>query len=377
MMAKYTKLSFSQGELNTQLSNFFSDLLENNAVDAVLAPMVQPKKGVMQTLVTSKDHLQSIDPFAPVMPVNSAKLASSLTSKPSGKKIAMVLRSCEMRALVELVKLNQANLEDTLLVGMDCLGRYENTDFLKYQANGGSSEDFLANAIAGKTENGECDVSGACKICEYPAVDNVDLRLCVIGAGSGSLYVEAVTSKGEEALEKAGAKFVDAPGGREDAVNKLAAAKTQARDALFESFRESTNSFDALDEKLASCINCYNCRVACPVCYCKECVFVTDTFRHKGEQFISWADVDGMLKMPTDTNFYHLTRMTHMAAFCIGCGQCTSACPNDIDLMPLFRTSAEKAQARFEYLAGRSVDEPQPLTVFDSDELMEVTGQVK
>jgi len=66
-----------------------------------------------------------------------------------------------------------------------------------------------------------------------------------------------------------------------------------------------------------------------------------------------------------------------MAAFCVGCGQCTSACPNDIDLMPLFRTSAEKAQARFEYLAGRSVDEPQPLTVFDSDELMEVTGQVK
>lgn len=376
-MAKYTKLSFNKGELNTQLSELFSDMLANGAVDALLAPMVQPKRGVMQTLVTSKDNLEGLDPFAPVMPVNSAKLASSLTSSPSGKKIAMVLRSCEVRALVELVKLNQANLDDTLLIGMDCLGRYENTDFLKYQQNGGTSESFLENALAGKTESDGFDVAGACKICEHPAAPNVDIRLCAIGSGNGSLYLEAVTEKGEEALSKAGAKFVDAPGGREEAVKKLAASRDEAKEKLFAAYREETGTFDALEDKLAACINCYNCRVACPVCYCKECVFVTDTFRHKGEQFIGWAKSKGTLKMPTDTSFYHLTRITHIAAFCVGCGQCTSACPNDIDVMPIFRTSAQKAQARFDYEAGRSVDEPQPLSVFDSDELVEVTGQVK
>lgn len=376
-MAKYTKLSFNKGELNTQLSELFSDMLDNKAVDAVLAPMTQPKKGVMQTLVTSKEHMKAMDPFAPVVPLNGAKIASQLTSSPSGKRIAMVLRSCEVRALVELVKLKQANLDDVLLVGIDCLGRYENTDFLKFQIDGGTSESFIENALSGNTASGDCDIAGACKICEHPSSPNVDLRLCTIGAGAGALFVEAVTEKGEEALSKAGAKFTDAPGGRADAVKKIANARTAARDALFTAYREDTNSFDALDDKLAACINCYNCRVACPVCYCKECVFVTDTFRHKGEQFIGWADSSGMLKMPTDTSFYHLTRMTHISAFCIGCGQCTSACPNDIDLMPLFRTSAEKAQARFEYEAGRSLDEAQPLTVFDADELVEVTGQVK
>lgn len=376
-MSKFMKLAFDKGELNTQLSELFSDMLENNAVDAVLAPMVQSKKGVMQTLVTSKENLASIDPFAPVMPVNSAKLASSLTATPSGKRVAMVLRSCEVRALVELVKLKQANLDDTLLIGMDCLGRYENTDFLKFQAKEGTSESFLEGALNGKTESDGFDVAGACKICEYPEAPNVDIRLCSIGSGNGTLYLEAVTEKGEEALTKAGAKFVDAPSGRADAVKKIAAARTEARDALFASYRDETGDFNALEDKLAACINCYNCRVACPVCYCKECVFVTDTFRHKGEQFINWANSKGTLKMPTDTSFYHLTRITHIAAFCVGCGQCTSACPNDIDVMPIFRTSAEKVQARFEYLAGRNVDEPQPLSVFDSDELMEVTGQVK
>lgn len=289
----------------------------------------------------------------------------------------MVLRSCEVRALVELVKLKQADLEDALLVGMDCLGRYENTDFLKYSADGGTSESFIENGLEGKTEASGCDVPNACKICEYPAADNVDIRLCTIGADSGILYVEAVTEKGEAALSKAGAKFGSAPAGRDAAVKKIAKTRAEARDALFTAYREDTNTFDALDDRLAACINCYNCRVACPVCYCKECVFVTDTFRHKGEQFIGWANNKGMLKMPTDTSFYHLTRITHISAFCVGCGQCTSACPNDIDLMPIFRTSAEKTQARFDYLAGRSVDEPQPLSVFDSDELVEVTGQVK
>lgn len=376
-MSKFMKIAFDKGGLNTQLAELFSDMLENKAVDAVLAPMTQPKKGVMQTLVTSKENLASIDPFAPVMPVNSAKLASSLTSTPSGKKIAIVLRSCEARALVELVKLKQANLEDTLLIGMDCHGRYENTDFLKFQMKEGTAESFLEGALAGKTESDGFDVAGACKICEHPEAPNVDIRLCTIGSGSGTIYVEAVTEKGEEALTKAGAKFSDGPGGRADAVKKLSGSRAEARDALFASYREETGDFNALEDKLAACINCYNCRVACPVCYCKECVFVTDTFRHKGEQFINWANSKGSLKMPTDTSFYHLTRITHIAAFCVGCGQCTSACPNDIDVMPIFRTSAEKVQARFDYQAGRSVDEPQPLSVFDSDELMEVTGQVK
>lgn len=376
-MSKYIQLSYNKGELNTQLSELFADMLENKAVDAILAPMVQPKRGVMQTLVTSKDNVKDIDPFAPVMPVNSAKIASSLTASPSGKKIAMVLRSCEVRALVELVKLKQANLDDVVLIGIDCLGRYENTDFLAFQEKNGTSESFLENAQAGKTAGEGFDVAGACKICEYPTAPNVDINLCAIGSGSGSLYIEAVTEKGEEVLSAAGAKFVDGPGGRQDAVDKIAKARTEARDALFESYRSENGSFDALDDKLAACINCYNCRVACPVCYCKECVFVTDTFRHKGEQFIGWANNKGTLKMPTDTSFYHLTRITHIAAFCVGCGQCTSACPNDIDVMPIFRTSAQKVQERFEYLAGRSVDEPQPLSVFDSDELMEVTGQVK
>jgi formate dehydrogenase subunit beta len=376
-MAKYAKLSFQKDEMNQKLSALFRGMLENGAVDAVLAPMAQAKNGVRLSLVTSAAHTGKVDPFAPIAAVSGAKIASSLTARPSGRKMAMVLRPCEIRAVVELAKLNQVNLDDVMLIGMDCLGRYENTDFAKFREQGGTSESFLQNALAGKTATNGFDITGACKICEFPTADQVDMKLGVISGENGTVFVEAVTEKGEQALEKSGLKTGAAPAGRDEAVKKLAAARTEARDKLFADFRAETNSFQALAEKLAGCVNCYNCRVACPVCYCKECVFITDTFRHNGEQFMMWADQSGILKMPNDTLFFHLTRMTHMSLFCVGCGQCTSACPNGIDLMPFFRTCADKTQARFNYQAGRSVDEEQPLAGFKSDELVEVTGQVK
>ena len=376
-MAKFAKVSFQKDEMNKKLSSFFKGMLENGVVDAVLAPMAQGNNGVRMSLVTSAAHTSLLDPFAPIAAVSGAKIASSLTARSSGRSLAMVLRPCEIRAVVELSKLKQVTLDDVLLIGADCLGRYENTDFPKFKMQGGTSESFLENALAGKTSMQDFDIAGACKICEFPTADNVDMKLVAIGASSGAVFIEAATEKGEHALEKSGLQSSEAPAGRNEAVKKLVSARTEAKDKKLAEFRAETNNFASLADKLANCVNCYNCRVACPVCYCKECVFVTDTFRHNGDQYMMWADQNGILKLPNDTLFYHLTRMTHMSLYCVGCGQCTSACPNDIDLMPMFRACADKTQARFNYQAGRSVEEELPLAGFKSDELIEVTGQVK
>jgi formate dehydrogenase subunit beta len=78
--------------------------------------------------------------------------------------------------------------------------------------------------------------------------------------------------------------------------------------------------------------------------------------------------------MPTDTVFYHLTRLAHMSTACIGCGQCSNACPNDIPVMELFRTVADKTQKAFEYMAGQNLEEKPPLSEFREDEFDEVVG---
>lgn len=376
-MTKCIELSFAQVDFNSQLTQFFSELLDQKVVDGIMVPIKQGEGLAMQTLVTKANLLEGADPFAPVIPVNSAKLASTLTATPTGKKVGLVMRSCEIRAFVELTKLNQASFDEAIIIGIDCFGRLENGDFKKFIAAGGTTTSFIETAKAGETFAGDVQVCGACSICEFPAADLADLRLGLLGAASNKIIVEAYSDKGQQVLSDAGLALTETPAARETAIKKLADARLAKRDEAFAAYHETNDSFESLENMLADCVNCYNCRVACPVCYCKECVFVTDTFRHKSEQLVGWADKGGSLKLPTDTLFYHLVRMSHISTMCTGCGQCTSACPNGIALMPIFRTAAEKAQTRFDYQAGRSVDEPQPLAVFEFDEMVEVTGQEK
>jgi formate dehydrogenase subunit beta len=383
IMSTCCALSFEQGGMNRKLADFFKGLLEKNVVQALLVPVstrtdAARERGVVrQTLVHDPDKLDTIDPFAPVVPVNAAKLISSITARPSTRKLGVVLRSCEMRALVELVKLKQADLSNVLLIGMDCYGRYENSDFTKLRLGGMTTESFLEGASQGTTQSGDVDVAKACTICEFPSADNVDLRLCLFGTGAGEVCVEGVTEKGIRTLEILELPTSELPSRRAAVLESLVKKRSEKRDQVLATYRETVNSIPALTDYLASCVNCYNCRVACPVCYCKECVFVTDTFRYTGDQFMDRSEALGDLPMPADTVFYHMTRTSHIGTSCIGCGQCTSACPNGIDLMPIFRSAGEKIQKRFDYQAGRSLDEPLPLSVFFDNEFTDVTGQVK
>ena len=378
-MTAFSKLSVEGGTLNESLSAFLKEMLEKGIVDAVLVPAHQRPKGVMQTLITDPEKLDVIDPFAPIVPVNSAKLVSSMTSVPSGRPTAVVMRSCEVRALLELVKLNQASIEALVLIGIDCLGRYENSDYLKLEQDGSTTDTFL-EAACGDGENKGAegfDAASACRICEHPVPENVDVRLCVIGSGPKEVYVEWVSDKGKDIRSRLGIEAGTGPAGRDEAVEKIKRERSAERDRVFSELYERVDSLEKLRDHLAGCVGCYNCRVACPVCYCKECVFTTDTFRHPGDTYISWSDRRGFMKMPTEMLLYHLTRMTHMSSLCVGCGQCTSACPNEIPLAELFGSVANRVQTRFDYHPGRALDEAQPLAVFYEDELAEVTGQVK
>ena len=157
-------------------------------------------------------------------------------------------------------------------------------------------------------------------------------------------------------------------------MERLIAERMAYRNAMFEKTRQHINSIEKLTTYFANCVNCYNCRVACPVCYCKECVFCTDVFDHDPSQYLQWSKRKGIIKMPTDTLFFHLTRLAHMSTACVGCGQCSNACPNDIPVMEVFRTLSQKTQKAFNYEAGRDMDEKPPLSEFREDEFTDVVG---
>ncbi len=164
------------------------------------------------------------------------------------------------------------------------------------------------------------------------------------------------------------------PPQRKTVLTETLKRRKQYREQLFTSVAAATDSIRGLSTYLADCVNCYNCRAACPVCYCTVCVFTTDTFRHEPFQYLQWARRKGGVKMPTDTLFFHLTRMAHISTACVGCGQCTNACPNDIPLSDLFTMVAQHTQEAFGYGAGLDLSQRPPMCGFEEQEYGEVVG---
>ncbi|AMK10930.1 Coenzyme F420 hydrogenase/dehydrogenase, beta subunit C-terminal domain [Pseudodesulfovibrio indicus] len=375
-MATTAKILIDGGNPIAAVQGFLRGLLENESVGGVLTPVHLFGKGMpMPTLVTDPDQLSGADPLAPAFPMNSAKLLARLTRGQSGERIAAVLRPCEIRAFVELVKLNQGSLDDVILVGLDCMGAFDNSGYKRFR---GDRDPFEATLdFHGSAADGGAGIAPACQSCEYPAPENADLVLGLAGADlSGHIPVMATSPRGESLLNGLGLPEMASANGRDKALEAMVEVRIANRDAMFERTRAATGTLTDLSEYLASCVNCYNCRVACPVCYCKECVFNTDVFEHKPWQYMGWAKQKGALKMPTDTIFYHLTRMAHMSMACVGCGQCSNACPNDIPVMELFRTVASRTQQSFDYVPGRSLDEAPPLSVFKEDEFQDAVSHM-
>ncbi len=380
-MTTTAKIEITQGGILSNIREFLKKILQTEEINAMLVPQhLQTKNVIMPVLITDPEQISSADPLSPSFPLNAAAIVSRLTRKPAGGTIAAVLRPCEIRAFTELVKLNQGSTDELVIIGFDCLGAYTNNDYRRF-AEKNSADTSSENASAqsssidiSKIINSE-ELSNACKACEYPIPYGADILIGLLGVDTEkNLLVQGLTAKGESLLKLINLPEWEEPEDRKSAIDVLIAEKKAYRDKMFAQTAEQTNNLDKLTEYLSGCVNCYNCRVACPVCYCKECVFVTDVFKHEPAQYLQWASRKGAVKMPTDTLFYHLTRLAHISTACVGCGQCSNVCPNDIKVMELFRTVAHRTQKAFDYEAGRSFDEAPPLSEFREKEFPEVVG---
>lgn len=371
-----TILPVKEGDVLGALRGFLGALLENGIVDALLVPLeIGQGRSLAQTLVQDPAYLSEAHPFSPVMPINSATLVSQLTGDKPHQKVGVVLRSCEIRALIELVKLQQANLDNLTIIGADCLGTYEVDDYARLIGEmEGPAEEKGSRVIAELREQisvGQVanlsygPLRTACQICEFPTPVGADITLGLIGVEDGIL----VTLDSEMAT-RLGLAEGEAPQ-REDAVAKLVEARTAARDQAFAEFREAGKSIADFADQFATCIRCYTCSVACPICFCKECVFRTETFEPESERYFQGMQRKGALRMPSETLLYQLTRLNHMVASCVGCGMCESACPNNLPLTVIFRSVGDGVQKMLNYTPGRSLeDELPPLAIFREGELV-------
>ncbi len=346
-------------------------LLEQKAVDAILVPLATPDgRNAVPTLVHDPEALAHADPIAAVMPVQAARVVSQLTFTGPGERLAVVLKACEWRAVIELTKLRQIHLEQVLTIGVDCYGTYKVLDYGAMAAPEPHLTARLLESVeptVGFSWPGR-ELRTACRICEHFVPQGVDLLLGLLGVDPRQeIYVELADRRAELApLLGLQEKEV---AGRSEAIATLQQARIARRDESFAAIREQFKTHTGMMALFSACLRCHNCTVVCPICYCRECIFRTPTFDHASAQYMKWADRRGAVRMPTDTLLFQITRLNHMVASCIGCGLCEEGCPSSLPLTLIFRAVGEEVQKVFGYEAGRSLEEELPLTVFREDEL--------
>jgi formate dehydrogenase subunit beta len=361
------------GDTLAAVRGFLKRLLETGVVDALLVPMETSAGTVTPALVAEPDLLDAANPLAPVMGLNAARVAGHVSIREPRGHIGVVLRPCELRALVELVKLQQASLEDLVTVGIDCLGTYDVPVYSAIRAANGGLD--MAAMLAAVQSGDPAPQEGyifrdACQMCEKLHVEagGADVVLELFGA---DLTTGVPITLPNEVAEKLELASEGENGRRAEVVEKVVSARTQARDACFAEIRGQLEQ-EGIEGVFAACVRCHNCMTVCPLCYCKQCLFKSHVFDHEPIQYVNWAQRKGACRLPADTMLFHLTRLNHVALSCIGCGMCTSCCPAELPVGLVFRAIGDHVQETFNYVPGRNIEEPLPLVTFREDEWIEV-----
>src|SRR5512136_2511520 len=150
------------GDVAGAVRKLLRGVLQSGQVDALFVPLRDPSgAALVPALVKDPALLDRADPLAPVLPINGARALSMLTQHTPRPRLGAVLRNCEIRALVELVKLQQASAEGLTIIGVDCLGTYEVQDYARLP-------DDAARLAAGDAPE-SLNLRAACQMCEHPA----------------------------------------------------------------------------------------------------------------------------------------------------------------------------------------------------------------
>jgi formate dehydrogenase (coenzyme F420) beta subunit len=354
--------------------DLLTKLLESKTISGVFSLLkTNEKHGLSYSLITEPRILKSAAPFEPLMPVNAGKVLSTFTlNGKAPKPIAVVLRPCEYRAFIELVKRVQGALDNLLIISLACGGVYSLKSIHggKYQTYRTSYWESLAKASI------DPHIRLSCKSCTDFLPLETDIVFTNLGTANGSMGCTLIcqTQKGSELCPDLKGQRVSTAL-ENDAAKDLKKARLEEKSRFQDDFKKTRKGQAGLIKTFTACLGCHACGEACPICSCLLCTFDSKTCEYHPENIGHDLEQKGGIKVPAGNLFYHLGRMSHMAVSCVKCGMCTDVCPVNIPVAEVFSLIGDSLQNVFKYFPGRDVEEPVPSGSYKENEFVEIGEQ--
>jgi formate dehydrogenase subunit beta len=360
-----------KAELGGAVTALWKYALESKMVDAVLAI----RRGTdlydaQPVIITDPKALAGTAGSLHCGTLLLPKLVKKYLDGAKTRKIGVTVKGCDVMGFLELAKRKQINLDNIVMIGVNCggsvnptLARKMITDkfgvdpdkvhkeeidkgqfIIEYEGgHKGISIDELEDAGYGRRSN--------CRRCKYKIPRQADLACGnwgVIGDKAGkATFVEVCSEKGANmvsgavksgilATEAANPKGLEIRGKVEGAMFKLG-DKWRKKDftAL------GANLWETINKETSRCIKCYSCIENCPVCFTAADELKKDTLMVKRGE------------LPPNSMF-HLRRFAHISDTCINCGQCEELCPMDIPMALFSHAIRVEGDAAFEPKLGKA-----------------------
>lgn len=317
-------------------------------LNAGLSGMLVPINGsvvgkIVPQVIRDPIRLRDVNPFKPLMSLNTAKLIPDLIDDHSKSRMGVLLRPCELRALIEMAKRDGIVLDNILTINIDCLGTYPANEFLWRAERKGSAQKLTDEALRFAPQGGimAYRYRSACQLCVSPDAQGADINIGILGLPVRKHIL--ISTRNDDIAEQLKLDQItdeiadpSLVAQREKLLARLVERRGRTKDRVIKGISDTIpgNVF-SLIKQLENCGDCQKCMEACPIC--------TVEFPKRDEN-----------------NQYKALDIKRWLVSCSGCGICEQDCPQSQPLNAIFSNIHEQLTKELNYIPGASVEDPLP-----------------
>ena len=302
----------AQDPLRT-VRNLLRTIWTHAGLDGLFITLWNGEGSPKPTLLTSPDQIDRADPFAPVMPKNSAIDAVQNLQNHPHDRLGFMLRPCELRCFNTLQQHMKLGHTDELLISSDCLATFPLQDF-EWRLEGSEDPEQMTQSVLHFAIQGGLQPSryrNSCQFCDRSYPENADLSIELLGIKTNeNLILRSRTQTMHETLglDQFGDQVVpeEVTRSRERILMRLSDWRQQALAYATAHIDEDQKTIDGLIEHLSNCSACRQTLQDC--CPYFDCKWMTSHRVNSEKQAATWLKA------------------------CSGCGMCESDCPEGFPL---------------------------------------------